>query len=143
MVEQREDIGFGRQAAQRLHHPLAAAHAEQPIVNNCHSHRKTIESLPSDRLSQIMWVSPARGVSGRVLFQMATVGVCTGVVKIAGAAKVVLVARAFGMSDAMDPSLIPFLLPSFVADTFSGSLGPALVPTFLAVREKQGRAAAV
>jgi putative peptidoglycan lipid II flippase len=90
-----------------------------------------------------MWASPPRGVSGRVLFQMATVGVCTGVVKIAGAAKLILVARAFGMSDGLDAYLIAFLLPSFVADTLSGSLGPALVPTFIDVREKQGGASAV
>src|SRR5258706_2967285 len=90
-----------------------------------------------------MWVSPARGVSGRVLFHMATVGVCTGVVKIASLAKVVLTARAFGMSDVQDAYLIAFLLPSFVSDTLSGSLGSALVPTFIELRSKQGRAAAI
>src|SRR5258706_14804753 len=83
-----------------------------------------------------------RAVSWRVLFQMATVGAYTAVVKTAGAAKVVLTARAFGMSDGLDAYLIAFLLPSFVADTLSGSLGPALVPAFIDVREKQGRAAA-
>jgi putative peptidoglycan lipid II flippase len=90
-----------------------------------------------------MWVSPSRGISGRVLFHMATVGVCTFLVKVAGLAKVVLTARAFGMSDAQDAYLIAFLLPSFVTDTLTGSLASALVPTFIEVREKQGRAAAI
>ena len=60
---------------------------------------------------------------------MATVGVATGVVKIAGAAKVILMARAFGMSDDLDAYLMAFVLPSFVADILSGSLAPALVAT--------------
>src|SRR5882672_6316156 len=90
-----------------------------------------------------MWVSPSRGVSGRVLFHMATVGVCTGVVKIAGLAKVVLTARAFGMSDAQDAYLIAFLLPSFVSDTLSGSLASAMLPTFIEVRAREGRSAAI
>src|SRR6266851_5195650 len=83
-----------------------------------------------------------RAVSWRVLFQMATVGAYTAVVKTAGAAKVVLTARAFGMSDGLDAYLIAFLLPSFVCDSLSGSLSSALVPTFIEVRETQGRAAA-
>src|ERR1700756_5022370 len=82
-----------------------------------------------------------RAVSWRVLIHMATVGAYTAVVKAAGAAKVVLTARAFGMSDGLDAYLIAFVLPSFVCDTLSGSLSSALVPTFIEVRETQGRAA--
>src|SRR5262249_23037296 len=80
-----------------------------------------------------------RGVSWRVLFQMATVGASTFLVKIAGAAKVVFTARAFGMSDGLDAYLIAFLLPSFIWDTLAGSLTMALVPTFIEVRETEGR----
>src|SRR5436305_2075989 len=83
-----------------------------------------------------------RAVSWRVLFQMATVGIYTALVKVVGAAKVVLTARAFGMSDGLDAYLIAFLLPSVVCDMLSGSLSSALVPTFIEVREKQGRIAA-
>ncbi len=83
-----------------------------------------------------------RGVSLRVLFQMATVGAYTGLVKVAGAAKVVFTARAFGMSDGLDAYLIAFLLPSFFADILAGSLNSALVPTFIQVRELEGTAAA-
>lgn len=83
-----------------------------------------------------------RAVSWRVLFQMATVGAYTGVVKIGGGAKVVLTARAFGMSDGLDAYLIAFLLPSFVCDTLAGPLNSALVPTLVEVREREGTEAA-
>jgi putative peptidoglycan lipid II flippase len=83
-----------------------------------------------------------RGVSWRVLFQMATVGAYTALVKVVGGAKMVLTARAFGMSDGLDAYLIAFLLPSFLCDTLAGSLNSALVPTFIEVRETQSRDAA-
>ena len=89
-----------------------------------------------------MWFIRGRNVSLRVLFQMITVGLFTAMVKVAGAAKVIFTARAFGMSDDLDAYLIAFLLPAFVCDTLAGSLTSALVPTFIEVREKQGRQAA-
>jgi len=89
-----------------------------------------------------MWSFRGRSVSLRVLVQMMTVGAFTALVKVAGAAKVIFTARAFGMSDALDAYLIGYLLPLFVCDTLAGSLSSALVPTFIEVREKQGRAAA-
>src|SRR6185437_7874310 len=89
-----------------------------------------------------MFSTPGRAVSTRVLLQMATVGACTGLVKVAGAAKVVFTARAFGMSDGLDAYFIAFLLPSFVSDMLAGSINSALVPTFIEVQEQQGRPAA-
>jgi putative peptidoglycan lipid II flippase len=83
-----------------------------------------------------------RAVSGRVLLQMVTVGTYTALVKGAGAFKIILTARAFGMSDGLDAYLIAFLLPSFVSDTLGGALSSALVPTFIEVREGQGKEAA-
>lgn len=83
-----------------------------------------------------------RSISGRVLFQMAIVGFCTGLVKIAGATKVVFSARAFGVGDAADAYFIAFLVVAFFGDTLAGSLLPALVPTFIATRETDGRASA-
>jgi putative peptidoglycan lipid II flippase len=83
-----------------------------------------------------------RAVSRRVLFQMAVIGICTGLVKLAGAAKVIFSARAFGVSDNIDAYFIAFLVASFFGDTLAGSLNSALVPTFIQVREIEGRAAA-
>jgi putative peptidoglycan lipid II flippase len=74
---------------------------------------------------------------------MLTVGSYTALVKLVGAAKVVFTARAFGMSDGLDAYLIAFLLPSFVCDTLAGSLQSALVPTFIEIRERDGRASSI
>ncbi len=87
--------------------------------------------------------SPQGRVSLRVLRQMLTVGSYTALVKLVGAAKVVFTARAFGMSDGLDAYLIAFLLPSFVCDTLAGSLQSALVPTFIEIRERDGRASSI
>jgi putative peptidoglycan lipid II flippase len=73
---------------------------------------------------------------------MLTIAVCTGMVKSAGAAKVVLSARAFGISDGLDAYLIALLLPTFVADMLGGSLNSSVVPTFIEVRARQGIEAA-
>jgi len=69
---------------------------------------------------------------------MATVGLSTALVKVAGAAKIVFTARAFGMSDGLDAYLMAFVLPSFVSDTLAGSLSSALIPTFVEVQEIEG-----
>lgn len=86
---------------------------------------------------------PKGRVSLRVLQQMLTVGAYTALVKLVGAAKVVFTARAFGMSDGLDAYLIAFVLPSFVCDTLAGSLQSALVPTFVEVREREGRESSI
>jgi len=74
---------------------------------------------------------------------MLTVGSYTALVKLVGGVKVVFTARAFGMSDGLDAYLIAFLLPSFVCDTLAGSLQSALVPTFIEIRERDGRASSI
>ena len=93
-------------------------------------------------MSLFAFSGSGRAVSRRVLFQMAIIGFCTGLVKIAGAAKVVFSARAFGVGDDADAYFIAFLVIAFFGDTLAGSLLPALVPTFIEAREAEGRAAA-
>src|SRR5712691_11596472 len=83
-----------------------------------------------------------RFTSWRMLADTATVGGWTAIVKVAGAAKVILAARLFGTGDAMDAYLIAFLLPSFFIDMLSGPLDSALIPTLIQVRESNGRTAA-
>jgi putative peptidoglycan lipid II flippase len=83
-----------------------------------------------------------RFTSWRMLADTATVGGWTSIAKVAGAVKVILAARLFGTSDAMDAYLIAFLLPSFFIDMLSSPLDSALIPTLIEVREKTGRAAA-
>jgi putative peptidoglycan lipid II flippase len=74
----------------------------------------------------------------RVFGNAATVGVLTLAAKLAGAAKVVVTARFFGTSDALDAFLIAFLLPSFVSDVVAGSLTPSLVPLLIQTRNEVG-----
>jgi putative peptidoglycan lipid II flippase len=71
-----------------------------------------------------------------------TVGGWTAVSKIASALKVILAARLFGTSDAMDAFLIAFLVPSFFMDILASPIDAALVPSVIEQREKQGKAQA-
>src|ERR1700675_4753438 len=83
-----------------------------------------------------------KSVNWRILGALLTVGSFTALAKLAGGAKVVVTARYFGTSDALDAYLIAFVLPSFVADTAAGSLIPSFLPAFIEVRQKQGIEAA-
>jgi putative peptidoglycan lipid II flippase len=70
---------------------------------------------------------------------MVVIGICTGLVKLAGAAKVIFSARAFGVTDNIDAYFIAFLIAAFFGDTLAGSLNSALIPTFIETREIEGR----
>lgn len=80
--------------------------------------------------------------SWRMLLDTLTVGGWTAASKVAAALKVILAARLFGASDAMDAYLIAFLVPSFFMDILASPLDSALVPSLIELREKQGRARA-
>jgi putative peptidoglycan lipid II flippase len=84
-----------------------------------------------------------KSVNWRIFGALLTVGSFTTLAKVAGGAKVIVMARYFGTSDALDAFLIAFVLPSFVADTAAGSLIPSLMPTYIEVRQKQGIESAV
>ena len=62
-------------------------------------------------------------------------------VKAIGGLKVVLIARSFGASDALDAFLVAFLLPTFFGETVAGSLATALIPALVNAREQDGRMA--
>ncbi len=75
-----------------------------------------------------------RGIAGDAIL----VSILAAAVKIAGALKVVTMARAYGASDALDSFLAAFLVPSLVADTLANPLTSALVPAFVSLRESSG-----
>jgi len=83
-----------------------------------------------------------RSVNRRIFAAMATLGGVTVVVKLAAAAKEVVVAYQFGTGDELDAFLIAFLLPQFAINLIGGSLNAALIPTYLQVREQEGQGAA-
>ena len=66
------------------------------------------------------------------------IAVFTLVAKSGTAVKDLVVAHTFGRSDAIDAFLIAYLLPSFMLSLVMGSLGSALIPTFMETRGKQG-----
>lgn len=70
---------------------------------------------------------------------MLTVGGVTLVVKLAAAAKEIVVAYQFGTSDELDAFLIAFLLPQFAINLIAGSFNAALIPTYIQVREQEGQ----
>ena len=71
-----------------------------------------------------------------------TLSLIAGVVKIAGAAKSIAVARAFGSGPALDNYLLAFLIPSVLADTFCGALVPVTVPRLIELEHHGGFSAA-
>jgi putative peptidoglycan lipid II flippase len=83
-----------------------------------------------------------QSVNRRIFSAIVTVGGITVLIKLMAAAKEVVVARQFGTGDALDAFLIAFLLPSFAINVVAGSFNAALIPTFIQVREHEGREAA-
>ena len=69
---------------------------------------------------------------------MLTVGSLTGLVKLLGAVKILILARIFGTSDALDAFLIAFVIPSLVSDIGAGSMNGALIPVYVDVRQNDG-----
>ena len=80
---------------------------------------------------------------GRKIFNAAaSVAVCAAIAGLAATVKELAVARWFGRSDALDAFLIAYLLPSFLVNLIAGSFNAAMIPTFIEVREREGREAA-
>src|SRR5271157_900401 len=80
---------------------------------------------------------------GRKIFNAAiSVAACSAIAGLGSTAKELVVARWFGRGDALDAFLIAFLLPSFLVNLVAGSFNSAMIPTFIQVREKDGKEAA-
>nr|WP_242047385.1 lipid II flippase MurJ [Coleofasciculus sp. FACHB-SPT36] len=83
------------------------------------------------------------GSTNRQIFGAAvTVALWTAVVKVAGVAKELVVALRFGTGDDIDAFLIALLVPSFLISVVAGSFNAALIPTYIRVREQEGKEAA-
>src|SRR5579862_3683669 len=78
-----------------------------------------------------------------MLFDTLTVSAFTTLAKFMRAAKTVVLARVFGSGAALDSYLLAFLLPSFLADVFCGSLVPVLIPKLIEFECWEGRERAV
>jgi len=78
----------------------------------------------------------------KILNAAVSVAACSAVAGLASTAKELAVARWFGRGDALDAFLIAYLLPSFLVNLIAGSFNAAMIPTFIEVREREGKEAA-
>jgi putative peptidoglycan lipid II flippase len=78
----------------------------------------------------------------KIFRAIVVVGACSVVAKLAATAKELAVADWFGRGDALDAFLIALLLPTTIVSLVAGSFNAALIPTYVQVRDKQGRMAA-
>ncbi len=89
------------------------------------------------------WNKLTSGSINRKIFGAAlTVGLFTVLVKVMGMGKELVVAQRFGTGDDLDAFLIALLIPSFIINVIAGSFTAALIPTYIQVREQEGKQAA-
>lgn len=81
-------------------------------------------------------------VNRRIGAAAATIAAVAIVVKAASVAKELIVAQRFGTGDEFDAYLIALLVPTFAVNVLAASFNAALVPAFVAARERDGEAAA-
>lgn len=101
-----------------------------------------MESLPVQNISKI-WNKLTKGSVNRQIFGAAlTVGIGTALVKGIAVVKELVVAWKFGTGDDLDAFLIALLIPAFIVNVVAGSFNAALIPTYIRVREQDGKDAA-
>jgi putative peptidoglycan lipid II flippase len=81
-------------------------------------------------------------VNRRIFHAAATVGVFTVLTKAVAMAKELAVANYFGRGDAIDAFLFAFMVPAFAVTLIVLSMNAALIPTYIEVREHEGKEAA-
>src|SRR6266446_431797 len=62
--------------------------------------------------------------------------------KLVSTAKELVVAASFGTGDAIDAFLVAFIVPSLAITVISGSFNAAFIPTYVQVREQEGKTSA-
>jgi putative peptidoglycan lipid II flippase len=90
-----------------------------------------------------IWEKFTTGSTNRQVFRAATTIVfLTSVAKLAAVAKELLVARRFGTGATIEAFLVAVLIPMMAINIISNSLSIALIPTYITVRERDGKEAA-
>jgi len=83
------------------------------------------------------------GSTNRQVFRAATtIAILTSIAKLAAVAKELLVARRFGTGATIEAFLVAVLIPMLAVNIISSSLSIALIPTYINVREREGKDAA-
>ena len=78
----------------------------------------------------------------RILAAVVTVGGLTLLVRATGIAKQFVIAWCFGTQGVFDAFLAALLLPVFFVAVVESSFNAAFIPTYVAVRRREGEAAA-
>ena len=78
----------------------------------------------------------------KILRAAVIIGALTLLAKFGSAGKEIVVAKWFGRADALDAFLIALLVPTTVMNLLADALSVALVPTYIKVRDTQGKEAA-
>jgi putative peptidoglycan lipid II flippase len=78
----------------------------------------------------------------RALAAIGLVGITTLGVRVGSLLRELVVAREFGVGDALDKFVIAYLVPAFAIAVVAGSITAALVPTYIRVRERDGESSA-
>jgi putative peptidoglycan lipid II flippase len=81
-------------------------------------------------------------INRQILGAALTVGLFTASVKLASTGKELVVAHKFGTGDDLDAFLIALVLPFFIVNVVAGSFNAALIPSYIQVREQEGKKAA-
>jgi putative peptidoglycan lipid II flippase len=89
-----------------------------------------------------LWTKLTKGsVNNQIFGAAVTVAAGTAFVKAVAVVKELVVASQFGTGDAIDAFLIALIVPSFIINVISGALAAAFIPTYIKVREQQGKEA--
>jgi len=90
-----------------------------------------------------LWERLTTGSTNRQVFRAATtIVILTSLAKLAAVAKELLVARRFGTGATIESFLVALLIPMLAINIVSNSLSIALIPTYINVRERDGKDAA-
>ena len=81
-------------------------------------------------------------VNRRILGAAASVTAASVLVKLVATLKEITLAAFYGRSDAMDAFLMAALIPGLLINLIAESMGQALAPTLIRVREQEGHASA-
>jgi len=86
------------------------------------------------------WTQWSNASTNRKIFSAALViASLTFGAKLVSTAKELAVAASFGTGDAIDAFLVALIVPSLAITVISGSFNAAFIPTYVQVREREGR----
>jgi putative peptidoglycan lipid II flippase len=97
---------------------------------------------PAQKITSFWRRQTTGSVNRQVLGAAATIGILASFARLASVGKELIVARRFGTGTQIESFLVAVLIPFLAIGVLSTSLSMALIPTYINVREREGRAAA-